>query len=64
MKAKELRQKSKEELRLLLKENREKLRQFKFDLKSKKLKKTDQLGELRKDTARILTILKERGNKK
>ena len=59
MKIKELRQKTEKELRDLLNENRHKLGQFKFDLASKKLKNVRQIRELRKDIARILTILDE-----
>ena len=60
MKAKELKQKTKEELEMILKENREKLRQLKFNLKSKKLKKVNEIKEIRKIIARILTIFKKR----
>ena len=58
MKIKELRQKTEKELKDLLSENRFKIGQFKFDLVSKKIKNIGQLKELRKDIARILTILK------
>lgn len=58
MKAKELKQKTKGELELMLKENREKIRSLRFDLASKKLKKTDELSKTKKEIARILTILK------
>lgn len=59
MKVKELRQKTEKELNDLLNENRHKLGQFKFDLASKKLKNVRQIRELRKDVARILSILNE-----
>jgi large subunit ribosomal protein L29 len=59
MKAKELKQKTKGELELMLKENREKLRSLRFDLASKKLKKTDELSKVKKEIARILTVLKK-----
>ncbi len=62
MKVKELSQKTEKELKDLLIENRHKLGQFKFDLASKKLKNVRQIRELRKDIARILTILKEKDN--
>lgn len=62
MKAKELRQKTKEELAMMLKENREKLRTLRFDLAAKKLKKTDEIGKVRKEIAQILTILKIEAN--
>lgn len=57
MKTKELRQKSKKELEESLTENRHKLGRLKFDLTSKKLKNIRQLKELRREIARILTIL-------
>lgn len=56
MKAKELKQKTKEELAMMLKENREKLRTLRFDLAAKKLKKTDELGKVRREIAQILTL--------
>ncbi|MDD2753619.1 MAG: 50S ribosomal protein L29 [Candidatus Portnoybacteria bacterium] len=57
IKAKELKQKTQEELKMMLKENREKIRSLRFDLASKKLKKTNELGEARKMAAQILTVL-------
>lgn len=62
MKAKELKQKTADELRMILKENREKLRALHFDLASKKLKNTNELVVLRKQIAQILTILKIKAN--
>lgn len=59
MKVKELRQKSKDDLGKILKENREKLRQLRFDLASGKVKNIKEVGILKKEIARILTILKE-----
>ncbi|MBU1102890.1 50S ribosomal protein L29 [Patescibacteria group bacterium] len=56
MKAKELRQKPRQELEIMLKEGREKLRQLSFDLASKKLKNTNEIGLIKKQIARILTI--------
>jgi len=60
IKAKELKQKSQDELKMMLKENREKVRSLRFDLASKKLKKTNELGEVRKSTAQILTVLNKK----
>ena len=60
IKAKELRQKSKQELELMLKESREKVRSLRFDLAAKKLKKVNELSENRKRVAQILTILKSK----
>lgn len=59
MKAKDLRKKSKEELQKILQENRDKLRKIRFDLTSGKIKNFKEIDFLRKDIARILTILKE-----
>ena len=59
MKIKELRQKPEKELRELLDEDRHKLGQLKFALASKKLKNHRQIRELRKEIARIITILKK-----
>ena len=60
IKAKELKQKTAEELAMILKENHEKIRAMHFDLASKKLKNTNELALLRKQVAQILTILKEK----
>jgi len=57
MKAKELKLKTENELKVMLKENREKIRALRFDLASKKLKNTNELGQVRKQIAQILTIL-------
>ncbi|MBL7155265.1 MAG: 50S ribosomal protein L29 [Candidatus Portnoybacteria bacterium] len=57
MKIKELRQKPAKELKELLEQDRHKLGQLKFDLASKKLKNHRQIRELRKEIARVLTIL-------
>lgn len=58
--AKELRQKPANELQLMLKENREKLRGLRFDLAANKLKNTHQLAIVKRQVAQILTILKEK----
>lgn len=58
MKITELRQKSKSELQKLLQDSRERLRQLRFDLASGKVKNVREIRELKKDIARILTILK------
>ena len=60
MKAKELRQKTKKELADLLIEKSHKLGKLKFDLASKKLKNIMQIKELRRNIARIKTILKDK----
>jgi len=62
MKIKELRQKTEMELKELLEQDRHKLGQLKFDLASKKLKNHRQIRELRKEIARVLTILSKKKN--
>jgi large subunit ribosomal protein L29 len=59
MKAQELRKKSKEELEKLLKEKKDYLQKLKFDLSLGKLKNVKEIGQVKKDIARILTILKK-----
>ncbi len=58
MKIKELRQKSKEELQKILQDNREKLRQLRFDLDAGKVKNVREIRKIKKEIAQILTILK------
>lgn len=58
MKSSELRQKSKIELQKILQDNRERLRQFRFDLASGKVKDIREIRKIKKDIARILTLLK------
>jgi len=62
MKVKELRQKSKSELQRLLQEDREKLRQLRFDLSAGKVKNVREIRKIKKDIARILTILCRKEN--
>jgi len=57
VKAKELKLKTENELKVILRENREKIRALRFDLASKKLKNTNEIGFVRKQIAQILTIL-------
>lgn len=57
MKIKELREKTENELNHLLKENREKLRQMKFSLAANQLKNSREISKIKKETARILTLL-------
>ncbi len=60
-KASELRQLSTEELRQLLRESEETLQKMRFQHALKQLENTAALRTLRKDIARIKTILHERG---
>lgn len=59
MKIKELKGKTEKELQNLLVESREKLRQLKFDLMAKKVKNVMEIKKLRREIARILTILNQ-----
>ena len=59
MKKKELKQKSVRELNEILVENRQKLGQLKFELAAKKAKNVKQAKELRREIARIITLLKK-----
>ncbi len=60
MKAKELREFTKSELEAKLREIREKFFQLKLKHETVKLKNPLELRSLRKDIARILTVLKEK----
>lgn len=57
MKITEFRQKSKEELQKILKDDREKLRQLRFDLAAGKVKNVREVRKIKKDIARILTLI-------
>jgi len=59
MKTKEIKQKSEKELWIMLAENRERLRQLKFDLINKKIKNIREIGQTKKLIAKILTIINE-----
>jgi len=58
--AKELRLKPNEELNQLLSESQKKLRELRFNLASGKVKNVRAIRVLKKDIARILTILSEK----
>ena len=57
MKIAELRQKSVGELKKILQANQEKLRQLNFDLASGKVKNVREVRKIKKDIARIITLL-------
>ena len=59
MKAKESRQRSKEEQQKILQEHQEKLRLLRFGLASGKVKNVREIRKIKKAIARILTISKE-----
>lgn len=58
MKLDELKRKTKPELQKLLQDSREKLRQLRFDLASGKVKNVREIRTIKKDIARILTIIR------
>lgn len=60
MKAKELKEKSDKELKMMLTELREKRRDISFNLAQKQIKDTGSGVKIRKDIAKVLTILNER----
>ena len=57
MKAKEIKNKNKDELRKLLQEKREALRTFRFGIAGSKVRNVREGRGLRRDIARILTII-------
>lgn len=57
MKLNELKQVSKDELRQLVKGDKEKLRQMRFDLTAGKVKDVREIRQIKKEIARILTLL-------
>lgn len=63
MKAAELRKKNREELQSLLLEKRARLRNLRFDLAAGRIKNVREIREIKKDIARILTILNETNKK-
>lgn len=60
MKARELRQRSPEELRIMLRDLRAKLEVMRFELTQGKIKNTTLLKQHRAEIARILTLLRSR----
>ncbi len=58
MKAKELKQRNKDELKKLLEELTEKQRQLRFNLSLGKVKNVREIRQIKKDIARIKTILR------
>jgi large subunit ribosomal protein L29 len=55
----ELRQKSKNELQKTLQGSQERLRQLRFDLAAGKIKNVREIRKIKKEIARILTLLKQ-----
>jgi large subunit ribosomal protein L29 len=61
-KAKDLKELTQDELVLKLQKFREELHKLRFDSKSGRVEKPDQIGITRKNIARILTVLREKTN--
>jgi large subunit ribosomal protein L29 len=59
MKTKELRQKTKPELEKILREDKEKLRELRFNLIAGKVKNVREIRKIKKDIAKIITILSQ-----
>lgn len=57
MKTKELREKTENELNVLLKESRDKLREMRFSLAANQLKNASEISKIKKTIARVLTLL-------
>ena len=57
MKLSELRRKSKDELKKILQDNREKTRQLRFDLSAGKVKNVREIRHIKKEIAQALTLL-------
>lgn len=58
MKIAELKQKSKEELAVLLREKKARVDELKYLLRQRKVKNVREVGDVKKDIARILTLMK------
>lgn len=58
MKLEELRKKTKEEMHKILQDDREKLRQLRFDLAAGKVKNVREIRKIKKEVAQTLTLLK------
>lgn len=61
-KTKELQQKTKEELKKILFEQRDKLRSLRFDIVLKKIKNVREIKKTKKLIAQILTLLRNKKN--
>ena len=60
MKLTELKQKSKQELQRIFDDDRKKLGQLRFGLSAGKVKNVKEVHNLKKEIARILTLIKEK----
>lgn len=64
MKVEELRKKDKKELEKMILDLKKKLINIRFKFSANQLKNTNEIGSIKKEVARILTILKETNTKK
>ena len=60
MKLEEIKGKTKEELNKMLKDERENLRKLRFNLASGKVKDVREIRKVKKDIARVLTLLNKK----
>ncbi len=60
MKIAEIKQKSEKELKRMLREKQEKLRGLRFDLSSGKIKNIREVRMVKKDIARLMTIINKK----
>lgn len=60
----QLRKKTKKELQKILQDNREKLRQLRFDLAAGKVKNVREIRRIKREIAQILTVLRPLSLKK
>lgn len=60
MKIAEIRQKPKEELKNILKDNQEKLREIRFNLAAGKVKNVREIRQVKKEIAQIQTLLNQK----
>ena len=59
MNIKELKQKTEPELKKILRDNKEKLRELRFNLAAGKIKNVREIRKIKKEIARIITILSQ-----
>ena len=64
MKVKELREKTENELKNLIRTDKERLKKFRFALANRQLKTTHEIGQTKTEIARAETILREKAAEK
>lgn len=63
MRVNEIRRKTEKELKKMLQENQGRLMELRFKLETSKVKNVKEISRIKKDIARILTILKSKDKK-